>query len=81
MNNKNVPNEVLEVAARIREMREIAGLHAEEMAEKTNLTVDEYRAYESGTVDLPFTFIHKCALAFGIGITDILEGHSASLSS
>ena len=81
MNNKNVPNEVIEVAARIREMREIAGLHAEEMAEKTNLTVDEYRAYESGTVDLPFTFIHKCALAFGIGITDILEGHSASLSS
>ncbi|MGN1443919.1 MAG: helix-turn-helix domain-containing protein, partial [Acutalibacteraceae bacterium] len=81
MNNKNVPNEVIEVAARIREMREIAGLHAEEMAEKTNLTVDEYKAYESGTVDLPFTFIHKCALAFGIGITDILEGHSASLSS
>lgn len=40
MNNKNVPNEVMEVAARIREMREIAGLHAEEMAEKTNLTVD-----------------------------------------
>ncbi len=26
-------------------------------------------------------FIHKCALAFGIGITDLLEGQSAHLSS
>ena len=30
--------------------------------------------------DLPFTFIHKCALAFGIEITDLLEGCSANLS-
>ncbi len=32
-------------------------------------------------MDLPFTFIHKCALAFGIEITDLLEGYSAHLSS
>ncbi|MCI9679283.1 MAG: AMP-binding protein [Oscillospiraceae bacterium] len=51
------------------------------MARKTDTTPEEYRIYESGTVDLPFTFIHKCSLAFGIGITDLLEGHSANLSS
>ena len=77
-----VDNEkLMEVARRIREMREISGFTVEEMAEKTEVTVEEYRAYENGTVDFPFTFIHKCALAFGLGITDILEGESARLKS
>ena len=77
-----VDNEkLLEVAKRIREMREISGFSVEEMAEKTEVTVSEYNAYENGTEDFPFTFIHKCALAFGLGITDILEGESARLKS
>ena len=77
-----VDNEKLvEVAKRIREMREISGFSVEEMAEKTEVTVAEYKAYENGSEDFPFTFIHKCALAFGLGITDILEGESARLKS
>ena len=77
-----VDNEKLvEVAERIREMREISGFSVEEMADKTEVTVSEYLDYENGTVDFPFTFIHKCALAFGLGITDILEGESARLRS
>lgn len=70
-----------EVAQRIREMREIFGMSSEEMAEKTEVSIEDYKDYESGKLDFPFTFIHKCALAFGIGITDLLEGHSANLSS
>ena len=81
MQNTGLTDEIRVVAERIREMREIIGFTVEEMAEKTNLTAQTYSQYESGEVDLPFTFIHKCALAFGIGITDILEGHSAHLSS
>ncbi len=78
---ENIKNELLEVAFRIKEMREIAGYSEAEMAEKTDVSVEEYRCYEAGTVDFPFTFIHKCAKAFNIGITDILEGQSANLSS
>jgi len=74
-------DKLLEVAKRIREMREISGYTVEEMAEKTEISVPEYLAYEEGAEDFPFTFIHKCALAFGLGITDILEGESARLSS
>ena len=58
-------NELLEMAQRIREMREIEELSVEELAQKTEVSVEEYKAYESGQKDLPFTFIHKCALAFG----------------
>ncbi len=74
-------NKLLDVALRIREMREIFGISAEEMAKKTEVSVAEYTEYESGNRDFPFTFIHKCALAFGIEITDLLEGQSAHLQS
>jgi acetyl-CoA synthetase len=53
------------------------GYTQKEMAEMTEVSEEVYRSYETGTVDLPFTFIHKCAKAFGLEITDILEGHSA----
>ncbi len=72
---------MLEIAARIREMREISGLSQAEMARKVEVSEDAYVQYESGSIDFPFTFIHKCALVFGIGITDLLEGRSAHLSS
>ena len=74
-------NKLSEVARRIREMREICGFTVEQMAEKTEVTAEAYVRYEAGEMDFPFTFIHKCALAFDIGITDLLEGQSANLSS
>ncbi len=74
-------NSLKETAKRIREMREILGFTPEEMAEKTEVTASEYLTYESGDADLPFTFIHKCALAFGIDITALIEGRTTHLLS
>ncbi len=74
-------NKLTEIGARIREMREIAGYSISEMAAKTEISEAEYLRYEEGQQDFPFTFLHKCALIFGIEITDILEGRSANLSS
>ena len=72
---------LLEIGTRIKEMREIFNLSQQDMATKCEVSLEDYCAYENGKKDLPFTFIHKCALAFGIGITDLLEGRSAHLSS
>ena len=74
-------NKLQEVARRIKEMREIDGISTEQMAAKTEVSLEDYLAYESGNKDFPFSFIHKCSLIFGIGITDLLEGQSAHLSS
>ncbi len=72
--------QLMDVASRIRDMREILGYSTQKMAEDTELTEEQYRLYETGTVDLPFTFIHKCAKIFGVEITVLLEGRSAKLS-
>ncbi len=78
---ENFNNTLHDVALRIKEMREILGMSVEEMAKNTDTTVSEYLQYEEGLTDFPFTFIHKCSLAFGIELADLLEGHSAHLSS
>ena len=72
---------LLEVAQRIREMRVIENITEADMAAKTEVTLEQYLQYEAGMLDFPFTFLHKCALAFGIEITEILEGHGARLAS
>ena len=69
-----------EVAARIKEMRGISGYTAAQMAGLTDVTVEQYAAIEAGEHDPSFTFLHKCALAFGVDINALLEGHTAKLS-
>ncbi len=72
---------LLEVAERIRELRDIIGFTQEEMAVKTDVSEKTYASYESGSIDLPFTFIHKCAQLFGVELTELLQGSSAHLKS
>ena len=74
-------NELKEVAARIKELREIAGLSPSEMSLKTEVTLDEYLALEKGETDFSFTFIYKCAAVFGVEIKDLLEGISPLLAT
>ncbi len=81
MNKPSIYTPNLEVAFRIKEMREVMSLSTSEMAEKTEVSLKDYELYESGESDLPFSFIHKCALAFGIELTELLEGKTALLSS
>ena len=80
MTNLNPDTQLMDVAMRIRAMREILGYSIQKMAELTDQTEENYRLYESGTVDMPFTFMHKSAKVFGVEITVLLEGHSAKLS-
>ncbi len=81
MENTSMPSALRDVAERIRELREIAGYTEQEMADLTDLPLETYNAYENGLADLPFTFIHKCALTFHVEILDLMEGRTARLSS
>ena len=74
MSNQNtVKNPLLDVALRIREMRQIVGYSAAEMAAKTEISQELYQEYEAGTADLPFSFMHKCAKIFGLELSELLH--------
>ena len=81
MQTNTAKEQLKEIATRIKEMREIMGWSIAEMAEKTEVSEQQYIEYESANIDFPFTFIHKCALAFDVEMTQLLEGYSARLSS
>jgi len=72
---------LLEMAGRIRELREIVGLSEEDMAGLTGISLEEYQQCEAGLSDLNFAFIYRCAQAFGVDVTDIIEGSSPRLSN
>ena len=72
---------IKEMAERIRELREIQGISIEEMAAKTGVEIEEYKACEEGKKDLNFAFLYRCALELNVNVTDIIEGTSPKLRS
>ena len=70
-----------EVAGRIRELREISGFTVEEMAKRTNFSVEEYNQCEAGSRNLSVAFLYRCTLSFGVDMGDLLEGRSPKLRS
>ena len=81
MVEKDLNKKISDIAKRIKELREIEGLTAEQMAEKTGVSIKEYIALENGEKDMTFAFIYRCAGAFSVNATDIIEGSSPMLSS
>ena len=84
MNKQNITGmefKIREVAGRIRELREISGFTVEEMAARTNLSVEEYQQCEAGNRNLSIAFLYRCTLSFGVDMGDLLEGRSPKLRS
>lgn len=83
MNNQitGLDFKIKEMATRIKELREIEGMSPITMAKLTGVSVEEYNACENGLHDLSFAFIYRCALAFHVDVTDIVEGTSPMLRS
>ena len=75
------PAMLRDVAARIRELKEISGFTTAELARMTGFSEGEVSQYETGTVEMPFSFVHKAAIAFGVDMMDLIEGASPRLSN
>ena len=75
------PAMLRDVAARIRELKEISGFTTAELARMTGFSEGEVGQYETGTVEMPFSFVHKAAIAFGVDMMDLIEGTSPRLSN
>ena len=71
---------ILEIAQRIKELREILEISVDEMASATDTAPAEYQTLESGEQDFNFTFLHKCAERFGVDIVELLTGENPHLS-
>lgn len=71
--------DIKKVALRIRELREIEGATTHEMAALFGIPHETYLEYESGTSDMPISFLSDAAAHFGIQVYELLSGKDAKL--
>lgn len=70
-------NEQIEqIAARIKELREILDLSQEDVANKINLDIQTYETYENAKGDIPIGVLYSVAGVLGVDPTVLLTGES-----
>ena len=72
-------DDIKQVAARIRDIREIAGMSAETLAEQLSLPLETYQCFESGDTDIPLGVLFKIAHCFHIELSALLTGDEPHL--
>lgn len=65
-----------QIAARIREMREIMELSCAEVAKRLDVSEELYRKYETEEATLPVSTIYALAGIFGVDFTTLLTGEA-----
>lgn len=73
--------EILQMAARIRELRDVCGFTAEELAGELDVPVDVYRRYETDGEDVPISALYHLANKFGVDLNEILTGAAPHLAT
>lgn len=71
--------QIRQIAARIKELREISGISLESLAREFEISVETYEQYESGNVDIPVSFLYMIANKFNVELTAILTGEGPRL--
>lgn len=74
-------DEIREIAARIRELREICGYTKEELADKLNVDFETYRKYEETGEDIPISVIYQMSKLFKVDFSEIVTGTSTKLTT
>ncbi len=76
-----MPNEMKQIADRLREIREVCGYEADEIAARLGISTELYQSYEESGNDIPISVIYELANDYGVDITEILTGQSPRLSN
>ena len=71
--------QIKEIAQRMKDLRDISGFSALEMAKKINVDEAEYVNYENGVSDIPLSVLTKVANICGIEMSELLTGEKPKL--
>ena len=74
-------DEIRQMAARIRELREICDFTAAEVAQKLNIAEADYIRYETEGDDVPINVLFRLAAVLGVDLNELLTGRAPHLES
>lgn len=69
------------IAARLRGLRDVLELSEKDMAETCQMSLDEYRQIESGTVDISVSTLQRISRRYGISLSVLMFGEEPKMSS
>ena len=72
---------IKDVSGRLKSTREYLDISVGEMANKTNVTTDEYISLENGEKDFSLSFLNQAADALGIELIELLTGVTPKLNT
>ena len=70
---------IKQVASRIKELREIFGVSAAQLAEEFHVPEADYLQYEGAAVDIPVGILYQIAQRFQVELTTLLTGEEPRL--
>ena len=77
----NINEKMGEISSRIRELREILDLSAQEVAKKAEICESTYNAYENGEKEVTVSDLYKIASVMKIDPTAILTGETPKMAN
>ncbi len=67
---------IKEVAARIKELRDILGISQDQLASELRMGREQYRRYESGEEDIPASILYEISRKLGVEMSILLTGEA-----
>lgn len=74
-------DQIRQIASRIRDLREIAGLSVETLASDLGIAAETYMQYEGGDIDIPVGFLYELSEKYHVELTAILTGEGPRLNT
>jgi len=72
--------QLTEIGGRLKALRDIMDIPAEQMAQDLRISAAEYLAYERGELDFSFSVLYNAANILGVDHVSIIRGESPKLS-
>lgn len=74
-------NHMEQVATRLKGLRDALDLSISDIAQASGVTEETYLEYESGSGDIPVSFLHRLAHQYGVELTALLFGEEPKMTS
>ncbi|MDD4797220.1 MAG: XRE family transcriptional regulator [Eubacteriales bacterium] len=73
--------QLVAIAQRIRELREILEMSPQHVAEKVGIPLEQYQSYEDATADIPISVLYAVAGVLGVDATVLMTGEAPRMSA
>lgn len=70
-----------EIAPRLSGLRDALDMSVDDMADRLGVTAETVAAYESGSIEIPVSYLFKVAQECGVDLTVLISGGEAHLKS